>query len=211
MLYWCIFLRIKGRAGRSSREGSGAGRRGVVEGSYRRNDSETKSCRAAVSGNHTYTHDQTSDQTHTYASHIPSHTHCTDILTHTHTHILTHTNTPTQRLLGIMCRSISSTAAFPILFDSNSPFFLNRLLSSLFSLYFFSTWIPQFTLFNQSVFYHHHHNVELIILMLLSLSTYLTCLKDESLFRRQAEIDLNAEKRKMQRTLEGALAQVLAG
>ena len=36
-------------------------------------------------------------------------------------------------------------------------------------------------------------------------------LKDESLFRRQAEIDLNAEKRKMQRTLEGALAQVLMG
>lgn len=33
-------------------------------------------------------------------------------------------------------------------------------------------------------------------------------LKDEGLFRRQAEIDLNAEKRKMQRTLEGALAQV---
>ena len=32
--------------------------------------------------------------------------------------------------------------------------------------------------------------------------------KDESLFRRQAEIDLNSEKRRMQRTLEGALAQV---
>jgi hypothetical protein len=42
----------------------------------------------------------------------------------------------------------------------------------------------------------------------LSLSLSLSFSQDEELFRRQAEIDLNSEKRRMQRTLEGALAQV---
>jgi hypothetical protein len=48
----------------------------------------------------------------------------------------------------------------------------------------------------------------LTLTLSLSLSLSLSFSQDEELFRRQAEIDLNSEKRRMQRTLEGALAQV---
>ena len=150
MLYWWIFLRIEGRTGRSSCQSSSAGRRRVVEGSYRRNDSKTKSCRAAVSGKqthtHTHTHDLTGDHRHAHThtntnTHTYTHIHHTHPHAHTHMHTNTHTHTHThKRALGFMCRSIPSTAASSLLsFFLSSGFklsilFYSSLLSSFSSL-----------------------------------------------------------------------------
>ena len=134
ILHWCVLLRIEGRTGRSSCQGSGAGRRGVVEGSYRRNDCKAKSCRAAVSGKHTHKH------IHTHTRNLRSQTH---IYTYTHTNTHAYTCRHCTHIQGI--RLNASFYSFKL-----SSLFSSLLFSSLLfsSLYFFFTWIPWFVFFS---------------------------------------------------------------
>ena len=81
---------------------------------------------------------------------------------------------------------VYSTLIYSILLSFHS-FFLSSFLLPFF--------LPFFFLFFK-------------IYLIFSHFIVLSILQDESLFRRQAEIDLNSEKRRMQRTLEGALSQV---
>jgi hypothetical protein len=141
-------------------------------------------------------------QVHTHAQ-THTHTHHTYIFTHTltrtyiNTDTRTHTDTYIHELYHLFLHSLSASLLL-CLFPSFA------LSLSLFSFLLNHILLPLSPLFPPLIFLQ----ITSLSSHLISSHLILLYIKDEGLFRRQAEIDLNAEKRKMQRTLEGALAQV---